>query len=233
MATPDSLAPTPQHRRRISTQAWSIGIATGAYALSFGAISVASGLTPLQTQGLSLLMFTGASQFAFVGVLGAGGGVIAAILTAWLLGARNGFYALSLAGILEVRGWRRLGAAQWTIDESTAMALAHPEPVTASRRAFWMTGLAIYVLWNLGTLIGALGAAALQDPAVLGLDAAIPAGFIALLWPRLVDRAAWAIAAAAAALALALTPILQPGMPVLAAALVAVAAAAMTRKDIT
>lgn len=233
MATPDSLAPTPQHRRRISTQAWSIGIATGAYALSFGAISVASGLTPLQTQGLSLLMFTGASQFAFVGVLGAGGGVIAAILTAWLLGARNGFYALSLAGILKVRGWRRLGAAQWTIDESTAMALAHPEPITASRRAFWMTGLAIYVLWNLGTLIGALGAAALQDPAVLGLDAAIPAGFIALLWPRLVDRAAWAIAAAAAALALALTPILQPGMPVLAAALVAVAAAAMTRKDIT
>lgn len=236
MSTPSSAAgegdeqPTRAHRRRISTQAWSIGVATGAYALSFGAISVASGLTPLQTSGLSLLMFTGASQFALVGVLGAGGGAVAAILTAWLLGARNGLYALSVAPVLDVRGWRRLGAAQWTIDESTAMALAHPEPRAASRRAFWMTGLAIYVLWNIGTVIGALGAAALDDPAVLGLDAAIPAGFIALLWPRLVNRQAWAIAAAAAALALVLTPVLRPGVPVLAAALVALIAALPGRR---
>ena len=208
-------------------------MATGAYALSFGAISVASGLTPLQTSALSLLMFTGASQFALVGVLGAGGGLVAAVATAWLLGARNGLYALSLAPILNPRGWRRLAAAQWTIDESTAMALAHPEPRSASRRAFWMTGLAIYVLWNIGTIVGALGAAALDDPAVLGLDAAIPAGFVALLWPRLVDRQAWAIALASAAVALVLTPVLRPGMPVLAAALVAVAAALLTRSTPT
>lgn len=205
-------------------------MATGAYALSFGAISVASGLTPLQTSGLSLLMFTGASQFALVGVLGAGGGAVAAILTAWLLGARNGLYALSMAPVLRVSGLKRLGAAQWTIDESTAMALAHPEPRAASRRAFWMTGLAIYVLWNIGTIVGALGAAALDDPAVLGLDAAIPAGFIALLWPRLVGRQAWAIAAASAALALLLTPVLRPGLPVLAAALVALAAAYLSKE---
>ena len=201
-----------------------IGIATGAYGLSFGAISVASGVSPLQTQAVSLLMFTGASQFALVGVLGAGGGAVAAVLTAWLLGTRNGLYALSLAPILNVGGVRRLAAAQLTIDESTAMALAHPEPAAAARRAFWSTGLAVYVLWNLGTLVGALGAAVIDDPATLGLDAAIPAGFLALLWPRLVGRTMWAVAIAGAVVALALTPILRPGMPVLAAGIVALAA---------
>ena len=118
----------PSHRRRITSGAVGIGLATGAYGLSFGAISVASGLTALQTQTLSLLMFTGGSQFALVGVLGAGGGAVAAILTAWLLGARNGMYALSMAPTLQVTGLRRLAAAELTIDESTAMALAHPDP---------------------------------------------------------------------------------------------------------
>lgn len=208
-------------------------MATGAYALSFGAISVASGLTPWQTQALSLFMFTGASQFALVGVLGSGGGVIAAILTAWLIGSRNGLYALSMAPILRVRGLRKFSAAHLTIDESTAMALAHPDPPAASRRAFWMTGLAIYVLWNIGTLIGALGAAALNDPAVLGLDAAIPAGFVALLWPRLKGRAAWTLAAVSAAVALILTPFLRPGVPVLAAAVVALIAAMLTKDKLS
>ena len=202
-------------------------MATGAYGLSFGAISVASGLSPLQTQALSLLMFTGASQFALVGVLGAGGGIIAAVLTAWLLGARNSLYALSLAPLLRGRPWRTPVAAHLTIDESTAMALAHPDPPAASRHAFWSTGLAIYVLWNLGTLAGALGASVLHDPRTLGLDAAIPAGFIALLWPRLVDRTAWAIALVSAAVAIVLTPLLRPGLPVLACAFVALAAAAL------
>ena len=218
MSTP---AIEPPHRRRITSNAVGIGLATGAYALSFGAISVASGLSVLQTQTLSLLMFTGASQFALVGVLGAGGGAVAAVITAWLLGTRNGLYALSLAPILDVRGFRRLGAAQMTIDESTAMALAHPEPVQAARHAFWMTGLSVFVLWNIGTAIGALGAAAIDDPSSLGLDAAIPAGFIALLWPRLVGRSMWAVAIAGALLALVLTPVLRPGLPVLAAGLVA------------
>ena len=221
MSTP---AIEPPHRRRITSNALGIGLATGAYALSFGAISVASGLSVLQTQTLSVLMFTGASQFALVGVLGAGGGAVAAVITAWLLGARNGLYALSLAPILDVRGLRRMGAAQMTIDESTAMALAHPEPAQAARHAFWMTGLSVFVLWNLGTAVGALGAAAIDDPSSLGLDAAIPAGFIALLWPRLVGRSMWAVAVAGAVLALVVTPVLRPGLPVLAAGLVAFAA---------
>jgi predicted branched-subunit amino acid permease len=217
----------------ITSQALSIGIAVGAYAISFGAVSVAAGLDVPQTQALSALMFTGASQFAFVGVVAAGGGVVAAVLTAWLLGLRNGLYALHLAGVLSPRGrpqdrldgWRRLGAAHFTIDETTAMAMSHEPDPAASRRAFWATGWSVFLLWNLGTLLGALGAAALSDPAVLGLDAAIPAGFLALLWPRLVDRTAWALAGAAAVLAVLLAPVLRPGVPVLAGAGLAVAGA--------
>jgi 4-azaleucine resistance transporter AzlC len=220
----------PDISRRISAKAWSIGLATGAYGLSFGAISVASGLTAVQTQALSLFMFTGASQFALVGVLGTGGGLVAAVLTAWFLGARNGLYALSLAPTLRGSWWQRMALAHWTIDETTAMALAHPEPPRAHRHAFWQTGLAIYVLWNLGTLIGALSAAVLPEPRTLGLDAAIPAAFIALLWPRLTTRTAWAVAAASAAVAITLTPVLRPGLPVLACALVAVAAASLVKE---
>lgn len=216
--------------RRIHTTALSIGLATGAYGLSFGAIAVASGLTTLQAQTLSVLMFTGASQFALVGVLGAGGGLVAGVATAWLLGARNGLYALSLAPLLRLHGWRRLAAAHVTIDESTATAMANAPDPTAARRAFWSTGMAVFVLWNIGTAAGALGAAALDDPATLGLDAAIPAGFIALLWPRLVDRTAWAVALAGAALAIALTPVLRPGLPVLAAAAIPFVVVAMRKR---
>lgn len=217
--------------RSVHATALSIGVATGAYGLSFGAIAVASGLSAWQAQSLSLLMFTGASQFALVGVLGAGGGAVAAVLTAWLLGARNGLYALSLAPTLRLVGWRRLTGAQLTIDESTATALAHPDNPEMARRAFWTTGLAVYVLWNIGTAAGALGAAALNDPTTLGLDAAIPAGFVALLWPRLVDRTTWAVALAGAAVAIVLTPVLRPGLPVLAAALVALVAAWLTGRS--
>ena len=174
-------------------------------------------------------MFTGASQFALVGVLGAGGGVIAAVLTACLLGMRNGLYAMSLRPLLALPPWRRPVAAQFTIDESTAMATLRSDR-PAARLAFWSTGLSIFVLWNLGTLLGALGAAALPSPEVLGLDAAIPAAFLALLWPRLRTRQAWALAVAAAVVALALTPVLSPGLPVLSTAGIAVLVALRTRR---
>ena len=219
------MTPSPKGSKRpITSSALGIGLATGAYGLSFGAISVASGLSAIQTQTLSLLMFTGASQFALVGVLGAGGGAIAAVLTAWLLGARNGLYALHIAPTLNLRGLRKPIAAQLTIDESTAMSIAHEPIVDHSRHAFWATGISVYVLWNIGTLLGALGASAIGDPAMLGLDAAIPAGFLALLWPRLRDRTAWAIAAGGATIALVLTPLTRSGVPVLASALIAVLA---------
>ena len=223
----------PAPESGITSRALSIGVAVGAYGISFGAVGVAAGLDVLQTQALSTLMFTGASQFAFVGVVAAGGGALAAVTTAWLLGIRNGLYGLHLARVLSPRGqagrrlggWRRAGAAHFTIDETTAMVMAYEPAAEPVRQAFWRTGLSVFVLWNLGTLLGALGAASLSDPKVLGLDAAIPAGFLALLWPRLVDRSAWALAVAAGALALLLAPVLRPGMPVLAGAAIAVVAA--------
>lgn len=221
--------PAAGRRRAINSAALGIGVASGAYALSFGAIAVASGLDVWQTQVLSVLMFTGASQFALVGVLGAGGGAVSAVLTAWLLGARNGIYGLSMAPMLRLHGLRRLAGAHLTLDESTAMALANPDPAEASRMAFWRTGISVFVLWNIGTLLGALGAAAIGDPGTFGLDAAIPAAFIAMLWPRLVNRSMWALALAAGAVAIVLTPFLRPGLPVLAAGLVALVAAALMR----
>jgi len=208
-------------RRSTYLDALGIGVASGAYALSFGAIAVASGLSVWQAQVLSLGMFTGASQFAMIGVLGAGGTALAAVATAALLGARNGLYALHLTGTLGLHGWRRLVGAQLMIDESTAMALAAEPDREASRRAFWATGLSIFVLWNLGTVIGALGASALGDPKALGLDAAIPAAFLALLWPRLRSRLPVAVALVGALVALVLTPLTSPGVPVLCAAAVA------------
>ena len=214
----------PPRRRAIRSNALGIGIATGAYGLSFGAISIASGLTIWQAQALSVLMFTGASQFALVGILGAGGGIAAAVLTAWFLGARNGLYGLHVAPTLQLRGWRRLVAAQLTIDESTAMAVAHEDTPAASRHAFWATGISVFFLWNIGTALGAIGASLLSEPEILGLDAAIPAGFMALLWPRLKDRLSWVVACAGGLVALALIPITAPGVPVLGSALVAVAA---------
>jgi predicted branched-subunit amino acid permease len=216
-----------EERRAIVVNAAGVGIAVAAYGVSFGAISVTGGLTVLQTQFLSALMFTGGSQFALVGVLIAGGGVASAVATSVMLGFRNAFYALAMAPVLKVQGLRRLVAAQLTIDESTAMAVGRSvehDGGRASRLAFWATGISVFVFWNLATLLGAAGANALGDPKIWGLDAAIPAGFIALVWPRLNDRRSWTIGLAAAAVALMLTPVLRPGVPVLLTSVVAVVA---------
>jgi predicted branched-subunit amino acid permease len=198
----------------------SIGLATGAVGLSFGAVSVAAGLSVPQTCALSLLMFTGGSQFALVGVLGVGGGPVAAASTAALLGSRNAFYGLRLAALLRVRGLRRLLAAQLVIDESTAVAIGQPSP-RGARVGFWATGLAVFGLWNLGTLLGAVGAGAVADPRDLGLDVAAPAAFLALLTPRLRGRAPWLVALVAALVAVASVPLVPIGVPVLLAGLVA------------
>lgn len=194
-----------------------VGLSTGAYGLSFGAVAATGGLTLAQTSALSLLLFSGASQFALVGVLAGGGGALAAAATAVLLGARNGLYGLRLAAVLGVRGPRRLVAAQLVIDESTAMSTLRTDPREA-RLAFWATGAAVFVLWNLATVVGVVGVDALGDPAAIGLDAAAPAAFLALLAPRLRDRSTWLPVAAAALVALALTPLVPAGLPILAAA---------------
>ncbi|MEJ5866958.1 AzlC family ABC transporter permease [Pseudokineococcus sp. 5B2Z-1] len=206
--------------RGVVRDALGVGLATGAYGVSFGALAVAAGLSAGQAVALSALMFTGASQFALVGVLGAGGSALGAAATATLLGTRNGLYGLRLASLLRVRGPLRLVAAHLTIDESAAMALGRREPGTA-RWAFWATGVAVFTFWNAATLTGALGADALGDPTALGLDAAAPAAFVALLLPLLRGRGDVGLALGAGALALVLTPLLPGGLPVLGVGAVA------------
>lgn len=212
----------PVRRRKVLRDATGIGLAVGAYGLSYGALATTSGLSVLQTCALSVLTFTGGSQFALVGVLGSGGSAASGVATALLLGSRNTLYGLRLAPTLQVRGARRVVAAHLTIDESTAMAVAQDDDQSA-RLAFWATGLTVFVLWNVATLLGAVGATALGDPKALGLDAAVGAAFLALLWPRLRDRGAWVVALLGASVALALTPLVSPGLPILAAGVVAVA----------
>lgn len=202
------------YRGPVIRNALGIGIASGAYALSFGAIATAAGMSLLQTVSLSVLMFTGASQFALVGVIGAGGSVWAGAATAALLGSRNALYGLRLSGLLKVSGLRRIAAAHFVIDETTAMAIARDDEHEA-RFAFWATGVALFTLWNLGTLIGALATHALPNPKVLGLDAAPPAAFLALLAPRLRAREPIAIALAAGVVALIVLPFVPAGIPLL------------------
>src|SRR5438552_8486648 len=205
-------------RRGIVRDAMGIAIASGAYAISFGAISTAAGLSLLQTGALSILMFTGASQFAMVGVIGAGGSVWTGAATAALLGSRNALYGLRLSSLLNARGWRRPAASHFVIDETTAMAIARDDPAL-SRFAFWSTGLALFSLWNLGTLIGALATHVVSNPKLLGLDAAPPAAFLALLAPRLRAREPLAIALAAGVVAIAVLPFVPAGVPLLIVAL--------------
>jgi len=208
--------------RGIVRDAVGIAIASGAYAISFGATATAAGLSLLQTGALSLLMFTGASQFALVGVVGAGGSIWAGAVAAALLGSRNTLYGVRLSTMLEVRGWRRAVGSHFVIDETTAMAIARDDP-QLSRYAFWVTGVALFVLWNTGTLIGALATQAISDPKVFGLDAAPPAAYLALLAPRLRAREPLAIALAAAVIAILALPFVPAGVPLLiVAALVAV-----------
>jgi 4-azaleucine resistance transporter AzlC len=197
-----------------------LGAAVGVFGATFGVLAVASGLSIGQASAMSLLVFTGASQFAAVSVIGAGGGVATALGSALLLAARNGVYGLALAKHLPERGVRRFIAAQLVIDESTAMAVAQGDD--ASRRgAFWVTGVAVFVFWNAGTLLGAIAGNAVGDPKTLGLDAAFPAGFIALMVPLLRERPKLAAALVGAAIAVVAVPTTKAGVPILLAALAA------------
>lgn len=201
----------------------SVGLATGLYGISFGALSVAAGLDVWQTCVLSLLMFSGGSQFAFVGVI-AGGGVAAipaAIASAWMMGVRNGFYAVAMAPILQLRKTRRVVGAQLTIDESTGVALSQTE-TEKQKYGFWATGISVFVFWNLLTLLGALLGELMSDPSVWGLDAAAAAAFVALVWPRLNDSPTRVVAVLAFAVSIFSSPYVPQGVPVLLAGLVAV-----------
>lgn len=214
-------------RRQLLLDSVGVGVATGTYGLSFGAIAVASGFSVWQACALSLFVFTGASQFALVGVVASGGAPLSGAATAVLLGTRNMFYGLPLASLLHLRGSARIVSAHLVIDESTAMALKSKGPDNAPL-GFFATGISVFVLWNAATLAGALAGTALGDPETYGLDAAVPAAFLALLWPRLTRVVERVTAGLAACLALALVPVTRPGLPIIAAAGVAMCVAALT-----
>lgn len=202
----------------------SVSITVGAYGTAFGAAAVANGFSLLQTCLLSLLTFSGASQFAVIGVLGAGGGALSGIATASLLGIRNGVYGVIMAPRLKVKGFKRIVAAQVTIDESTAVALGQEvRGEKAMRQGFWLTGFGVFLFWNLFTVAGALGAQAMGDIRAWGLDSAVPAAFLGLVWPRLKTNRDRALAVGCMIFALAMTPILPAGLPIIATAFIAVA----------
>jgi predicted branched-subunit amino acid permease len=193
--------------------------------LAFGAAAAGAGLSAWQACALSALAFTGASQFALIGAVAGGGNLIAATAGAILLGSRNTLYGLRLAGLLRLRGVRRLLGAQGVIDETTAVTLAQPDP-DASRVAFVTTFVCLYLTWNACTLAGALGAGTLASPRALGLDVVGPAAFLALIWPRVrAGPTERVVAVAGAAIALGLTPVLPTGVPVILAATAALGGA--------
>lgn len=218
---------SPTARAAIIRDSWGVGVATGVYGLSFGAISVSAGLSILQSCALSLVMFTGASQFAMVGVIAAGASPWSGAFTALLLGTRNTLYGLKLAPLLNLPLNRRVAASHLVIDESTAMAVTR-DSREAARVGFWHTGIAIFLLWNVATLVGAVAGDLMGDPRQYGLDAAVGAAFIALLWPRLGQAGNRSIALLAAAVALVLVPVAAAGLPVLAAGAVAILVGALT-----
>jgi predicted branched-subunit amino acid permease len=199
----------------------SVAFTVGLYGAAFGAAGITAGFSILQTCLLSLLLFSGASQFAVVGIMGAGGSAVSAIATATLLGFRNALYGLQLAPILKVTGLKRIIASQITIDESTAVSTLQSND-SDRKRAFYLTGFGVYIFWNLFTFLGALGASAIGNPSVWGLDAAVPAAFCGLVWPRLKDKRLFLISASAIILALLLTPITPAGIPIITTVLLAI-----------
>lgn len=198
----------------------SVSIATGLYGISFGALSIASGLNFWQTMALGLLMFTGGSQFAFVGVIAGGGSGPSAFGAATLLGLRNVVYGMQMNALMRPRGLAKVLMAQVTIDESVATASGQTTDAEM-RRGFWVAGLGVFTFWNVFIVVGALLGDALGDPKQWGLDGAAVAAFLGLLWPRLTARQPVAIAVVCALATVLAVPWVPPGIPILIAALIA------------
>ena len=217
--------PAPAREARPVRDGIGLGLAVGVSGVAFGAAAVSSGLSTWQACTLSLLAFTGASQFALAGVIATGGSLLAGTAGAILLGSRNALYGLRLADVLRPYRSLRPLAALGVIDETTAVTLAQPDP-DAARKGFTATFCCLYLTWNLATLAGALGAGRVGSPQSFGLDVVGPAAFLALIWPRLrTGRPERLVALAGAAIALGATPLLPVGVPVILAATAALAGA--------
>ena len=202
--------------RRARSQGVQVALAVSLYGVSFGALAVISGFSVAQTMVLSLVMFSGASQFALIGVIATGGAAagFAAVASAGLLGIRNGLYALRMSPIVGPGALKRLVAAQLTVDESTAVGSAQSS-LESNRAGFWTTAILLYTGWNIATLLGALLGDVLGDVRTWGLDAAAAAAFLGLVWPRLQAKEPIAVALAAGFLTAILRPALPAGVPIL------------------
>ncbi|WP_233558929.1 AzlC family ABC transporter permease [Micromonospora radicis] len=192
-----------------------IGAAMVAVGASFGAMAVAAGLPGWAAVTMSVLVYAGGAQFMAVGLVAAGS-PLAAVLAGLLLNARHLPFGLSLGDALGPRRWHRLLGSHLMTDEATAFTLSRPSDA-ARRRAFWLAGVLLFLAWNVGTVLGVLAGGVAGDPAALGLDAAFPAGLIALLLPTLRDRDIRAAALGGAVVAVLTTPLLPAGLPVLLA----------------
>jgi 4-azaleucine resistance transporter AzlC len=213
-----------------------IGVAVGIIGSVFGVLATTAGLSVGKTCAMSLLVFTGATQFAAVSIVGDGGTVAAALGTGLLLAARNTLYGPLVARWFASFGAaRRLLLTQVVIDESTGIGAAQSDAdevdAPVARKGFLAAGLAVYVFWNLGTLAGALTGEALGRAETLGLDAAFPAAFVALLAPHLRTSPGRLAALVAGTLAVVSFPFVPVGVPVLLAALGALPAAWLRRRE--
>jgi len=193
-----------------------LAVATALVGASFGAIAVATGLSVWVAAAMSIFVFSGAAQFAAVAVIAAGGSPLAAVLAGLVLNVRHVPLGLAVGDTLSGSWPRRLLGSHLLVDEAVAFAIAQPDP-RRRRMAYWTTGIALFVAWNLGVAGGAAAGQGIGDPSDLGLDAAFPAALVALLLPTLRKRKPRRVALAAAVLALATTPFLPPGVPVLLA----------------
>ena len=211
------LSKEPLPRRRARAQAVSIALAVTPFGIAFGAAAAEAGLEPWQAAGFSLFVFAGSAQFAAVEILGDGGGIAAAVTAGLLLNLRSVAFGVALVDAMPASRWRRALAAQLMIDETAAVATVQPDRDT-SRYAYWFTGLTLFAVWNVSTLVGATVVASSADLIHdLGLDATVPAAFLALLWPRLDEPTHRIVAVAGAAIAVLMTPLVPPGLPVILA----------------
>ncbi|GAB3867943.1 AzlC family ABC transporter permease [Dactylosporangium cerinum] len=187
--------------------------------LSFGAIATAAGLPLSQIVVMSAFVYAGGAQFLAVGLVSAGGTALAIILAGLLLNARHLPFGLAVGNeTLGESRWRRIVGSHILTDESVAFALAQDDPARR-RRAYWLTGAALYITWNISSTLGAIAGSALGDPDRYGIDAAFPVALLALTLPSLKDKVSVRVAIAGAAVALVATPFLPAGLPVLLALL--------------
>lgn len=192
-----------------------IAVAAFAFAISFGVLARASGMEALPAFVMSATTFAGSAQFAAASILGAGGGVVAATVAATLLNGRYAPIGILVAPVFHGSVWRRLLEAQLIVDES--WAVSRRADGRFDRRVLVGAGLVLYAAWIGGTALGVVGGEALGDPDRLGLDAAFPALFLALLVPQVRTRRALAAALAGAAIALVLIPVSAAGVPIIVA----------------